>query len=418
MDRRTFTVLCELLRGTGRLKIDGLVSVEEQVCMFLHILAHHVKNRTIHNRFQQSGETVILQLHNILLISPDPVPENCDDEKWKWFKNCLGALDGTFIQVHVLEVDKPRFRSRKGMDGGGSSQTNEQERRGVRRVWTKEEEDALLSILDEIVASGGRADCGSFRSGIVKNIETRLVFVIPNCGLKANPHIESKLKFWKKQHRIVYDMLNTSGFGWNDVRKCIEADSDEAWKSYVQAEGFRGKHFPLYERLANIFGKDRATGKAAQTPDQHATDFGEGDNFGIDFEIPESFSPMSMNQSQSDLNGTQAASQPLSRKRLRSKSTDPIASSMNRFSDMMKEAMEKTTEAFKEFGQILATNKANEYKQIAQELQKIGIRRMDQVRVMKMFAQKPEIAGIFKATDNDEDKLQFIMEILAGEFDD
>ncbi|KAK2640758.1 hypothetical protein Ddye_022521 [Dipteronia dyeriana] len=55
---------------------------------------------------------------------------------------------------------------------------------------------------------------------------------------------------------------------------------------------------------------------------------------------------------------------------------------------------------------------------IAQELQKIGIRRVDQVRVMKMFVQKPEIAGIFKATDNDEDKLQFIMEILAGEFDD
>ncbi|KAK2652211.1 hypothetical protein Ddye_012067, partial [Dipteronia dyeriana] len=76
--------------------IDGLVYIEEQVCMFLHILPHHVKNRTIHNRFQRSGETVsryfnsvlcaVLQLHNILLISPDPVPENCDDEKWKWFK--------------------------------------------------------------------------------------------------------------------------------------------------------------------------------------------------------------------------------------------------------------------------------------------------------------------------------------------
>ncbi|KAK0599582.1 hypothetical protein LWI29_006626 [Acer saccharum] len=292
MDRRTFAVLCELLRGTGRLKIDGLVSVEEQVCMFLHILAHHVKNRTIHNRFQRSGETVsryfnsvlcaVLQLHNILLISPDPVPENCTDEKWKWFKNCLGALDETFIQVHVPEVDKPRFRSRKGeiatnvlgvcsrdmiftfvlpgwegsasdsrvlrdalsrptglkvptgMDVGGISEVNEQERRGGRRVWTKEEEDALLSILDEIVANGGRADCGSFKSGTVKNIETRMACAIPNCGLKAVPHIESKLKFWKKQYGIVYDMLNTSGFGWNDVRKCIEVDSDEAWKSYVQ----------------------------------------------------------------------------------------------------------------------------------------------------------------------------------------
>ncbi|TXG54388.1 hypothetical protein EZV62_019644 [Acer yangbiense] len=127
---------------------------------------------------------------------------------------------------------------------------------------------------------------------------------------------------------------------------------------------------------------------------------------------------MSMNQSQSDFYGNQAASQSSCRKRLRSKSTDPIASSMNRFFDMMKEAMEKTTEAFKEFGQILATNKDNEYERIAHELQRIDIRRVDQVRVMKMFVQKPEIAGIFKASDSDKDKQQFIMEILAGEFDD
>ncbi|KAK3218325.1 hypothetical protein Dsin_012295 [Dipteronia sinensis] len=156
--------------------------------MFLHILAHHVKNRTIHNRFQRSRET--------------------------------GALYETFIQVHVPEADKPRLRSRKceiatnvlgvcsrdmiftfvlpgwecsaldstvlrdalsrptglevltGLDVGGIFQTNEQERRGVKCVWTKEEEDALLSILDEIVASGGCADCSSFKSGTIKNIET------------------------------------------------------------------------------------------------------------------------------------------------------------------------------------------------------------------------------------------------------
>ncbi|KAK4859920.1 hypothetical protein QYF36_014206 [Acer negundo] len=74
-------------------------------------------------------------------------------------------------------------------------------------------------------------------------------------------------------------------------------------------EGFRGKHFPLYERLVNIFGKDRANGKATQTPDQQAADFDERNNTGNEFEILESFSPMSMNQSRSDLNGNQAASQ-------------------------------------------------------------------------------------------------------------
>ena len=58
MDRKTFGLLCELLRLQGRLKNDGVVSVEEQVCMFLHILAHHVKNRTIRSRFHRSRETI------------------------------------------------------------------------------------------------------------------------------------------------------------------------------------------------------------------------------------------------------------------------------------------------------------------------------------------------------------------------
>ena len=52
--------------------------------------------------------------------------------------------------------------------------------------------------------------------------------------MKASPHIESKVKTWKKDYEVVYDMINTSGFGWNNVRKCVEVDSNEAWHSYVQ----------------------------------------------------------------------------------------------------------------------------------------------------------------------------------------
>ncbi|KAH9780788.1 DDE Tnp4 domain-containing protein [Citrus sinensis] len=124
MDRRTFGLLCELLRSRGKVKADGLVTVEEQVCMFLHILSHHVKNRTISSRFFRSGETVsryfnsvlkgVLRLQSLLLKAPEPVPENYTDGRWRWFKNCLGALDGTYIRVRVPENDKPRYRTRKG----------------------------------------------------------------------------------------------------------------------------------------------------------------------------------------------------------------------------------------------------------------------------------------------------------------
>lgn len=155
----------------------------------------------------------------------------------------MGALDGTYIKVHVPEVDKPRYRTRKceiatnvlgacsqammfifvfpawkgsasdsrvlrdalsrpnglkvptGMeDGGGNAQVNEQDKKGSRRVWTKEEEKALLDVLEEIVANGGRADCGQFIAGTTRKIEVKLQQLLPESGLKASPHIFFFLK--------------------------------------------------------------------------------------------------------------------------------------------------------------------------------------------------------------------------------
>ncbi|KAK0580732.1 hypothetical protein LWI29_005597 [Acer saccharum] len=80
------------------------------------------------------------------------------------------------------------------MDVGGGSQINEQDRRACRRTWIKEEEETLLSIMDEIVANDGRPDCGSFKAGTLKIMESRLTNILPNCGLRASPYIESKMK--------------------------------------------------------------------------------------------------------------------------------------------------------------------------------------------------------------------------------
>ncbi|WOL10406.1 cyclin-D6-1-like [Canna indica] len=62
-----------------------------------------------------------------------------------------------------------------------------------------------------------------------------------------------------------------------DMKKCWVSDlmfitswGDKAWETYVKinkdAEGWRGKLYPIFDRLAYIFGKDRATGKRAQGP--------------------------------------------------------------------------------------------------------------------------------------------------------
>ncbi|KAJ0020101.1 hypothetical protein Pint_31741 [Pistacia integerrima] len=50
---------------------------------------------------------VVLRLHTLLFKKPKAILENSTDKWWKWFKNCLGALDGTYIKVHVPADDIP-----------------------------------------------------------------------------------------------------------------------------------------------------------------------------------------------------------------------------------------------------------------------------------------------------------------------
>ncbi|XP_056684310.1 protein ALP1-like [Spinacia oleracea] len=124
VNRRTFGVICEMARDIGGLTESRNMSIEEIVAMFLFTLAHHIKNRTVGNIFFRSGESVsrnfhrcllaILKLHDHLLKKPTPITEDCEDGRWKYFKNCLGALDGTYVSVHVANEDRPRYRTRKG----------------------------------------------------------------------------------------------------------------------------------------------------------------------------------------------------------------------------------------------------------------------------------------------------------------
>ncbi|KAJ8753312.1 hypothetical protein K2173_019711 [Erythroxylum novogranatense] len=55
-----------------------------------------------------------MHLQELLFKKPEPIPTNSLDHRWRWFKNCLGALDGTYIRVNVPIKDKARFRTRKG----------------------------------------------------------------------------------------------------------------------------------------------------------------------------------------------------------------------------------------------------------------------------------------------------------------
>ncbi|KAL8537527.1 hypothetical protein ACS0TY_012597 [Phlomoides rotata] len=100
MTRDVFSRLCFVLQNSGGLKASRNTSVGEQVAMFLSILAHHTKNRIVKSKYMRSGRTVskyfhrvlnaIIKLHKLLLARPNPIDDDCNDNRWKFFKTRIG----------------------------------------------------------------------------------------------------------------------------------------------------------------------------------------------------------------------------------------------------------------------------------------------------------------------------------------
>ncbi|KAH7852831.1 hypothetical protein Vadar_029827 [Vaccinium darrowii] len=107
------------------------------------------------------------------------------------------------------------------------------------------------------------------KSGYLNKLEGMLLAALPGTDIRANPHIASKIKVWKKNYYSVKDMRNTSGFGWNDSTKMVEVESDTVWEDYCKrdtnAKVLRFKSFPYYDDWSLIFGNDRATGDMAES---------------------------------------------------------------------------------------------------------------------------------------------------------
>ncbi|KAI9098514.1 hypothetical protein K1719_025139 [Acacia pycnantha] len=127
MGPEAFFGLCNMLKRDGGLKPTRFSSVEEQVAKSLYILSHKTKNRVVNFWFRRSGETVSRHFHNVLraiieledkfLLQPNgssvPAEIHGNDKFYPYFKDCVGAIDGTHIRAKVRMVDAPRFRGRK-----------------------------------------------------------------------------------------------------------------------------------------------------------------------------------------------------------------------------------------------------------------------------------------------------------------
>ncbi|XP_074575297.1 uncharacterized protein LOC141831793 [Curcuma longa] len=140
----------------------------------------------------------------------------------------------------------------------------------TKHLWTKQEDVVLVDCLVELSKNSAWKSENGFRTGYLLHLEKVMAAKLPSSNLKATPHIESRYKLLKRQFHAINEMLNhSSGFGWNDVEKCIIATKDvfDDWvKSHPAAIGLRNKEFPHLDDLMSVWGKDHATGANAETP--------------------------------------------------------------------------------------------------------------------------------------------------------
>ncbi|KAJ8899483.1 hypothetical protein K2173_018457 [Erythroxylum novogranatense] len=122
-----FLNLCDILQRKGGLQPTQRASVEEQVGNFLYLIGHSVRNRALNFFFRRSGETVSRHFHSVLraLIElEDEYLRQPNGEEvaleilnsnrfFPYFKDCIGAIDGTHMRVKFLVQDVPKFRGRK-----------------------------------------------------------------------------------------------------------------------------------------------------------------------------------------------------------------------------------------------------------------------------------------------------------------
>ncbi|KAH6758862.1 hypothetical protein C2S51_019097 [Perilla frutescens var. frutescens] len=176
-----------------------------------------------------------------------------------------------------------------------------QETRGPgknKRKWNYEEDAKLVEALLDMVSLGKfKADNG-FKPGYLNYVEEKLQVTLPDSGLKAKPHIESRIKTLKRDFHIVYDMLNgpnTSGFGMDPITKCVTAEKP-VWDVYLKSRPayvpWKNKPFPFYDDLLVIFGRDRATGIYAEGPGDMMEEIQKEKNANDLDDFDSSFSPL------------------------------------------------------------------------------------------------------------------------------
>ncbi|KAK1283956.1 hypothetical protein QJS10_CPB21g01045 [Acorus calamus] len=127
MKQHVFLNFCNLLKSKGLLHDTRSISVEEQVAMFLLIVGQNQRYGVTQDRLRRCAWTVSTYFNQVLnavislgddlwvkLESSTPSRIQNDPLMFPYFKDCVGAIDGTYVKATIWGQETARFRNRKG----------------------------------------------------------------------------------------------------------------------------------------------------------------------------------------------------------------------------------------------------------------------------------------------------------------
>ncbi|MQM00740.1 hypothetical protein Taro_033473 [Colocasia esculenta] len=124
----TFMKLRDELMERYLIRDSCYVTATEQLGIFMYAMGHGVASGAMCEHFQHSSETIskhvrkvtkaLASLHFIYIKLPsltDPVHPRIrhDDRFYPYFKDAIGAIDGTHVPTHILREKQARYRNRK-----------------------------------------------------------------------------------------------------------------------------------------------------------------------------------------------------------------------------------------------------------------------------------------------------------------
>ncbi|KAJ0049252.1 hypothetical protein Pint_16893 [Pistacia integerrima] len=248
MGPATFVEFCQILATEGGLRSTQRATVEEQVAKFLWIIGQDTRHSACSLLFHCSGETVSRHFHKVL--------EAIIELEDKYLLQPNGLQVPLEIQNHSRFY--PYFKE------SDASQKKESNMR-----WTQSMDDILIDAYLHEHVQGNRVG-GTFTSQAHDQILQTMKKEFPNI-IWEKEKIQNHMKFIKKSWASCHDIFKNglSGFAYDKTTSTWHAEP-EVWNKLIEsnpsAVEWRSKPVYNYDKLCELFAKDRVNGEDGDTP--------------------------------------------------------------------------------------------------------------------------------------------------------